>query len=153
MLPVVVDTREQLPYEFPADRFSIRRATLSTGDYSVDGRSQFISLERKSLDDFVNTVLYEWDRFAEELKRMSDYPFRVILVEASLDDIARQKYKSKVHPNSVLGRITSIQVGWNTPCFLAGSRQSAVWFAGSWLERAADKTERMILDGRLQSPP
>ena len=45
-LTILVDTREQHPWEFPAG-FHSEPATLSTGDYSVRGLEDLIAVERE----------------------------------------------------------------------------------------------------------
>lgn len=57
---VIIDTREQLPYNFT---FESTRATLKTGDYSLAGLESVVSIERKSLDDFVGCITTGRDRF------------------------------------------------------------------------------------------
>jgi ERCC4-type nuclease len=58
---VLVDTREQLPLSF--ERFpnwiaGERRATLKTGDYTVEGMETALVLERKSLGDLIGTLMH-----------------------------------------------------------------------------------------------
>ena len=51
-MKVVIDTREQLPYEFED---SITR-TLQTGDYSIFGYEDQITVERKTKADAYGTI-------------------------------------------------------------------------------------------------
>jgi ERCC4-type nuclease len=46
---ILIDTREQRPLDFGSQL--TRRATLATGDYSVEGLADSVAIERKSLAD------------------------------------------------------------------------------------------------------
>ncbi len=62
---IVIDSREQEPYTFACE---VVKAKLDAGDYSVAGFEQRVAVERKSLRDFVGTVIHDFDRFARELQ-------------------------------------------------------------------------------------
>ena len=81
---VVVDTREQLPYQFdPAHVTTVRRA-LPAGDYSLEGYESAMAIERKSLEDFVASAISHRERFGRELRLLAEYDFACIVVEGSL---------------------------------------------------------------------
>lgn len=82
-LRVVIDTREQTPWNFQREFAECSRGTLPTGDYALAGDMGF-AIERKSLDDFLGTVSTGWERFRRELARMEEarFPAKVIIVEA-----------------------------------------------------------------------
>jgi ERCC4-type nuclease len=67
-ITVVVDTREQEPYSFDSDKVSAVRKALPAGDYSLVGLEERVAVERKSLTDFVSTVIRGRKRFHRELK-------------------------------------------------------------------------------------
>lgn len=85
-LRVVIDTREQRPWSFPAGLVEAAVGTLRTGDYALAGDDAF-AIERKSLDDFLGTVSTGWERFMREIGRMEGAGFaaRVVIVEADLE--------------------------------------------------------------------
>lgn len=87
-LAIVIDTREQTPWSFPADMATTTRAKLQAGDYALAGDDRF-AIERKTLDDFCGTVSTGWARFCRELDRMDAAGFvgKPIIVEADLADI------------------------------------------------------------------
>jgi hypothetical protein len=84
-LRVIIDTREQCPWSFPA-WVDTRRGTLQAGDYALDGDKQF-AIERKSLDDFLGTISTGWDRFKREIGRMTGWNIRVIIVEGDFERV------------------------------------------------------------------
>ena len=51
---IIIDTREQEEYSFSC---SSTKKKLAAGDYSIEGFENRVAVERKSLDDFVNTVI------------------------------------------------------------------------------------------------
>ena len=84
---VLVDTREQLPYDFTAAGFRMEAATLKHGDYSVKGMERFIALERKSVDDLLACMTTQRERFETELLALRGYRYRAIVVEYNLDKL------------------------------------------------------------------
>jgi ERCC4-type nuclease len=72
---VLVDTREQLPFTFADLRSDARDGrrplvvptrieTLTTGDYSLDGSTDKIAIERKSCSDLLHSLGHDRDRFS-----------------------------------------------------------------------------------------
>jgi ERCC4-type nuclease len=64
----------------------VRRA-LPAGDYSIEGLEDSVAVERKTLEDFVSTVIRSRKRFTRELQRLAGYEAACIVVEADLSDI------------------------------------------------------------------
>ena len=83
-MKIIVDTREQAAYTFTAitPPPETTRATLRTGDYSLDGLQNKISVERKSLSDFLGSVGSGRARFVRELERGADMDFFAVVIEA-----------------------------------------------------------------------
>lgn len=130
---IVIDTREQQAYGFTCD--TVRRV-LAAGDYSVDGREDFVAVERKSLPDFVHTVIHDLDRFSAELTRLAQLPHACIVVEADLDNVLRGQATEALRgasPASVLGATVHIAVHYGVPVFWCGSRQAALAFTEAYL--------------------
>lgn len=97
--PIVVDTREQDPYEFPI----AVRGTLKQGDYSLEGLQHVVVVERKSLPDLVSSLMQGRKRFRREMERLQEsvrWPW--LVVESSLSAIAAGNYRSEANPRSVL---------------------------------------------------
>ncbi len=79
---VIIDTREQEPYGFDPDLVRPVRRALPAGDYSIDGLEETIAVERKTLDDFVGTVMRARGRFYRELRRLQKCARACVVVEA-----------------------------------------------------------------------
>jgi len=130
---IVIDTREQTPWSF--DCPTVRRK-LDAGDYSVDGMDDAVAIERKSLKDFVSTVIHDFPRFAAELERLSRYEAACIVVEADLDHVLRGLAVDDLRgtaPESVLGATVHITLRYGVPVFWCGSRQAARAFTDAFL--------------------
>ena len=130
---IVIDTREQEPYSFdPRLTGAVRRA-LPAGDYSVEGIEERIAVERKTLDDFVSTVIHSRARFRKELRKLAGYPAACVVVEAGLLDVLQKRYRGEAHPNAVLGSALSIILDFRLPVFFCGNRQAACQFVQAYL--------------------
>jgi ERCC4-type nuclease len=129
----VVDTREQEPYVFDAPNATVIRRALPAGDYSVAGLEELVAVERKTLDDFVSTVIHSRARFRRELRRLSGYRTACVVVEANLSEILLGRYRGGAHPNAVLGSALSIILDHRIPVFFCSSRQAACRFVQAYL--------------------
>lgn len=130
MIPIIVDTREQRPWTFPPERFTVTRKALSAGDYSIAGGEHRVALERKSLGDYVSTVIGNWLRFRRELNRLMTFDIAAIVVESNVEDVMQHKYESEAEPASVMGRAHGIFLDTGIPTLWWGSRavcEPQVW--------------------------
>ena len=94
LIPVVIDTREQLPFTFGGmlcDQTDgggsltvpTVRGTLKSGDYSLLGYETRVAVERKSLADLYSTLGQGRERFEREIQRFADdCEFAAVVVEA-----------------------------------------------------------------------
>ena len=127
--PVVVDTREQRPFTFPehlaAGTITIARAALPVGDYSLLGYESRVAIERKSLADYVSTVVHARERFSRELQIFARYDLAAVVVEASLEDVLAHRYSTNASPESIWGATVSIIADRGVPVYWCGSRQVA----------------------------
>lgn len=107
---VIVDTREKKPWEF--DSAEVESGALETGDYSVEGVSG--AIERKTADDFLNSITWDRDRFEKECRRASEFDEEmVIIVEEPWEYFANEEYYNDVHPNSIEGTVESWEECYN----------------------------------------
>ena len=130
---VIIDTREQEPYSFdPRLATAVRRA-LPAGDYSVDGLEACVAVERKTLDDFVSTVIHNRARFREELRKLTGYQAACVVVEAGRIDVLQKRYRGDAHPNAVLGNALSLILDYRVPVFFCTTRQASCQFVQAYL--------------------
>lgn len=136
---VVVDTREQTPWTFEGQGITLRRSKLQAGDYSVAGLETRIAIERKSLEDWIGTVLRDRARFYKELELLRAFDFRCVIIEAGVREIVERKTTSAIPASSILGFVAEITVAQSVPVYLAGSRAEAQVLAGAFLRMAGKK--------------
>jgi DNA excision repair protein ERCC-4 len=130
---IVIDTREGEPYSFdPRLAGAVRRA-LAAGDYSLAGLEDQVAVERKTLDDFVSTVIHRRRRFREELRKLSRYRAACVVVEAELLDVLGKRYRSEARPEAVIGATLSILLDYGVPVAFCGNRQAACHFTQAFL--------------------
>ena len=95
---VLVDGREKAPYHFTGLRADVKQrrrplqittkwARLESGDYSIDGLQDRVSVERKSLDDLYSTLGQHRNRFKRELARLTDLDCAAVVIEAEWSTI------------------------------------------------------------------
>ncbi|MEN6521136.1 MAG: ERCC4 domain-containing protein [Armatimonadota bacterium] len=138
---VVVDTREKEPYAFDPARVEVVRRAIPAGDYSLSGLESSFAIERKSLEDFVGTVIRGRERFRRELLKLRECDFACVVIEGSLMDVLTGSYRSDAHPNSVLGSILSIIVDYQIPVFFCANRQAARLFVEELLIKLSGKVD------------
>jgi len=139
---IVVDTREQRPYGF-GDKVSIQRKALQTGDYSVAGLESEIAIERKSLDDLIQSLSQQRERFNKELDRLKLYPVRAIICEAAWCHIVTGDYRSKMSPASAYGSVMGI-IAMGIPVIMAGGGMEAERACYSILRIAYNKYQAKL---------
>jgi len=133
---IVADTREQHPYSFPC---ATNRKALAAGDYSVEGLEDRVAVERKSLPDFVHSVIHDHARFERELVVLSSYEASCVVVEADLDAVLRGTRGDDLRgarPESILGAALHVTLRYGVPVFWCGSRQAARAFTEAYLRMA-----------------
>jgi len=135
MVTVVVDTREQEPYGFDSESIASIRKALPAGDYSIEGFETRVAVERKSMADFVSTVIRGRKRFHKELEKLRDYDAACVVVEANYRDILGACYQSDAHPNALIGTISSIIIDFGVPVYFCSDRQAACRFVEGFLMR------------------
>jgi len=136
-LVLLIDTREQRPLALP----NSRRATLSTGDYSVEGYENLIAVERKSHADFVGCVAHGRGRFERELARLTMYEYPALVLECTMADILAGAQFSEVHPHAAVGSLIAWSVKWRVPVWLCGDRRMAAATVRKILEDAVKYIE------------
>jgi ERCC4-type nuclease len=154
---VIIDSNEQRPFDFSYHAnwigASVRRK-LPTGDYSIEGMEDILTLERKSLADLILTLTQYRSRFFAECERMVQFKHRAIIIEASYQDIktpypdevftldqeveaqAVGQLHTKAHPNGISGSLDAINAKYGIEIlYTARRRDLAQERAASWLSK------------------
>lgn len=139
---IIQDTREQKPLDFSPWHRKVEIAKLGYGDYSIKGMEGEVSVERKSVHDLVNTLIHSRVRFAKELDVLKSYRDCAIIVEGTLRDVFMHRYRSKVHPNAVLGLVNHIFVITGIPTFFSDDPEMSAWWVQSYFNGIIRREEK-----------
>jgi ERCC4-type nuclease len=137
-MKIVRAGNEQKPWSFPPEVEVIHKP-VRTGDYTCLGLEDRLCVERKSLGDFVKTLMQDWLRFTKQMNRMAGMDVAVIAVEATVQDVVAQNYLGAADPKSVFGKCAAIQVDYGIPVLWWGSREHAQQLAYQFLRIAHGK--------------
>lgn len=118
-LEIAIDTREQLPYEFPDSRV----VTLKSGDYSVVGRESEIAVERKTKADCYRSLGVQRERFEREVQRLSEMRYAAIVIEASERDFLIPPAHSDLAPKSAIRTLLGWSIRYGVHVHFAGNRE------------------------------
>ena len=127
-MQIIVDSREQLPFTFSHERYAdvqIQSGTLNVGDYSLRGLEDKVAVERKSLQDLVQCLGRERQRFEKELQRSMALDAFVVTVEASWSDLASGNFRSQLNPHAACQSVLAFIGRYRAAFFFAGSRTAA----------------------------
>lgn len=90
-LRVCVDTREGAPYRFlnidPWSFIDLHHIGLKTGDYSIVGLEDLVTIERKSVADLLGSITAGRDRFEREFQRMQEMEFAAVVIEGEFSEV------------------------------------------------------------------
>ena len=142
---IVVDSREQRPYEFQTPS---EIGPLAVGDYSLVGLENHISIERKELGDLINCLTQDRDRFERELYKGRALDYFAVVIEASLSDLANGRYRSKMLPKSAIQSLLAFSIRYRLPIFFCENRGYGQRLTESLLckyAREIEKKARLIL--------
>lgn len=115
---VVIDTREQIPYAFARSVVG----TLATGDYSLVGLEDRVTVERKTKIDAYGTIGRGRERFTRELARMAMFEYAAIVIECSLAEMLVQPSRSRLSPRAAVRSLVSWSVRYRVHVFFADDR-------------------------------
>jgi len=137
-LRIIQDTREQSPFEWASEQyqnFEIGIDTLEYGDYSLAGYDlptdeHSIVIERKKdCRELCRNLVADWDRFKRELEGLAkyQYPFIIVCENYSYPWLYEQGL-TKVHPNLILKRLSTIHLDYRVPILFFDNKRSAERF-------------------------
>ncbi len=142
MIMIIGDSREK-KWIWPlcSVGFEMRVEKLDTGDYSIEGYEDKITIDRKkSVSELAqNLGLKDFPRFQRELIRMKSFEEAYVLCEFSLDDLlrypegcpfaARQKKKIRVKGKGLLKHTEELEKAYNVKFIFASDRLNAILVA------------------------
>lgn len=138
-LTILVDTREQKPWEFDDYAVELRRETLRTADYTLEEFCDYdeendtylprFGVERKSGQDFLQSITHRRNNFEDEVQRAGDWdaPLSVIIEEpysTFQNNLGFMQYRD-VAPSHVSGTVEKWERWYNVEFKFVASRSSA----------------------------
>lgn len=154
---ILIDSREQQPYAFVGLRadqrqgggplvIETRTAYLETGDYSLEGYTDRVAVERKSLNDLFGTIGQARDRFERELARLNEMDVALVVFEADWLTVFQEPPKfSKLEPKIVFRSVLAwVQRYPRVHWFPAPDRAFAEATTFRFLERFHREREREL---------
>lgn len=138
---IVQDTREQTPLRF-SDAVEVEVATVNLGDYTIKGLEDQIAIERKTLSDLLGSLTNGRDRFRRELRALRAMRFAAIVIEADWPTILAGDYRSRMHPNAVIGSLMSFVTGYGLQVIMAHDHATAAVLVEKILTLYAKEIER-----------
>ena len=142
---VLIDNNENLPYGFHAIieygnvpvTVETKSVSLYTGDYSIEGHQNNISVERKSVEDLYSTLVRRRQPFCNELQRLCDMKAAAVVVEGTLNDICYNPPEfTTVNPRSIFGSILAFMQRYRGCHWIfAGNRKMGAEVTYRFLER------------------
>ena len=117
-IKIVIDRREKASWAFSIPTIP---GTLSTGDYSIYGLEDYISIERKELGDLCNCLGAHRERFIRELERAKAFEYFGLIIEADFKTIRKGLYTSLIKSGSIIGSLFTFEHRYGIHVHFAGS--------------------------------
>jgi ERCC4-type nuclease len=138
----IVDSREKRPFELPNSVV----ACLPAGDYSLLGFEERIAIERKSKEDAYKSLGYGRRRFEREVRKLANYDYAAIVVEASLPDFLVPPEFSRMRPRSAICSLLGWSVKYRIPVFFCSDRAHAKATTWQLLKKFARYVEEGVIE-------
>ena len=130
---VIRDTREQTGWQFTAGKTCLgtKAGTLKTGDYTVEGYENLLSIERKgSVQEFAQNLMD--DRFFRDMERMKEYKYAYLILEFTAEDLfnypesanipSAAKARIRTNGNFLMSKTMHLQNNYPIKVFFAGRK-------------------------------
>jgi len=133
---IIVDTREQNPFSFAGFQgwfAGVEKKPLAIGDYSVAGLEQVCAVERKDLNDLVRSFTVDRSVFVERLRRMSEFPDRLLVIAAPLSQVKSRYEHSPANPNQITQSLIATLAGLRVPFLCVDTHELGEEIVASYL--------------------
>lgn len=145
VLEIIRDTAEQKPLTF-SPRALVVNESLDIGDYSARGLVGKVGYERKTLDDLVNSLIHDRERFFNELREAQKFELFEIIVEADIKQLFDGRMHSNAKPESIIAAISQLKFEMKISTHFLGCRPAAsLWIEdGLWRSLVARSKKRKL---------
>ena len=146
-IEIVVDSREKVKQrtllKHNGIEFTVK--ALSCGDYAAYADDGKVTIERKAISDFMQSLLS--GRLEDQLKRLASEPIPILLITGSYKEVEKYYKKSKITEEHVQGAIASAIVRFGL--------RSVIWIQDGYSDphndglMVATKLLKKIAEGKL----
>jgi Fanconi anemia group M protein len=119
----------------------IQITNLKVGDYLIND----IIIERKTFPDFISSMISR--RLLEQLKNMSQYDKRIIILEGKPNKIIMEN--SKLNPNSIRGMILATELDFKTPIIQTENEKETAQYLLLLAKKQRKIKTELTLHGRI----
>jgi len=133
---VLVDTREQNPLDlrrFHGWFAGVEEKALALGDYSIVGLENICVVERKDLSDLVRSCTVERKMFVDRLRRMAQYPNRLLLITSPLSQVKSRYDHTNADPNQTMQFLVATLAGLQVPFVCSETHELGEELVASYL--------------------
>ncbi len=96
---------------------------LRTGDYSIKGLEEYVTVERKTVNDILQTLSSGRDRFEREHQRMSEMTYAAVVIESTLPEMLNTVHAHGVSPKTAVRTWLSWEQKFGVPWHWVGDRR------------------------------
>lgn len=136
-LPLVLDTREKFELPWPPGAGVVDHRKLDEGDVTSLALWKIAAIEIKR-EDYAASVGRDRPRIDREVERLQPYRFKAIVVADDLTNVYR---KTAVHPNAILGTISSLLARYDVPTIFCGNEAGAARVICGLLRRWGERVQ------------
>ena len=127
-MKIIVDTRETNAYQFLniTPKPTLLYRGLKSGDYSIEGFEDRITIERKSQIDLFGSTGKGRQRFEREFDRLASFDYAAVVIEADLHTIIKNPPEhSAMNPKAVFRTLLSWSLKYDVHIWPCPSRAFA----------------------------
>ncbi|MBF0480701.1 MAG: ERCC4 domain-containing protein [Desulfovibrionaceae bacterium] len=141
-MKIIVDSREQRPFDFEGYDAQVVKGALTAGDYSLAGLESLVAVERKELCDLVACLGRERDRFERELERLRGYEAAAVVIESPMAALELGEFRSALNPKAAYESVVAFMCRYRLTFYFAQDRRGAERFTFSFLRHYQRTIER-----------
>ena len=120
-----------------SDGVGVELETLDVGDYVLSDR---VAVERKSVEDFIDTITGGRSLFDQMGDLSSSYARPLLVLEGDRESL----YATGVHPNAVRGALASVVVDYGVPVLFTADQQETAETLAVVARREQEESDREV---------
>lgn len=149
---IIIDSREPVHTRYPfTNLYPTEIACLKTGDYSIKGYEDVITVERKTKSDAYQSFGHSKnrERFIKELERMTLLERACIIIECSFTEfLIPPEFVQKINGKSMINSLISWYIKYNVPFFFTENRRYSQAFVIRFFEKFWKHKDVFILSNK-----